>query len=676
MVRRMDHRFSIVLDTGQRRRHYFILKGKRFAVISTIRSSVAVAVLLVAFVLVRGQGVSQEAASSTAVNRDQTPAAGSVSKKEPNSSPAMNRTSETVPTTTDPLVRILAAKGILSTDEVRTIATDASSSEQRDRLAVLLRNKGVLSETEFEYLRTVNPLETGRATALAKPEKPLAPDVNAPAAGQPNPAPKGNAAFAPVRLLPIDLPKREGLIPDIKLGSGAQLKLYGFFKTSLIHDSSSPQGNDFPLPLLAVDTGPDTSPEFHIRARGLRIGANFEWLDPAPKTVITGKLEFDFEGNFARVNNRNTSSIRSSAASIRVAWVRIDRRITERVSGFALFGQDWTPFASSTLPPLIENTNFGGPGFGAAYQRAAQARFGFRFNAGGARSWKFAPEFALVVPAFGNLPANLADQLGYGERQGADSQQPGIEGRLVTEFQLDRATGVAPAEFIVSFEHARRRAIVTAASVPAAFRTSFPGGVNVDSNSYGYSVEIQLPTRIVTVMSKYYGGADLRFFGAGQLLSNFNETAGLTATATAPSIDGASTVVFGLQSGVPSVAPQRPVRAAGGFISVGFPLSRLFGADPKGRNAGWSAVLYYGFDAAKASDARRFSPVRGKSDLLLGNISYKLNSLITFAYEQGLYRTRSANNSIFDFGGLPLLRGIPSRAAHNIRSEFTTVFSF
>ena len=212
--------------------------------------------------------------------------------------------------------------------------------------------------------------------------------------------------------------------------------------------------------------------------------------------------------------------------------------------------------------------------------------------------------------------------------------------------------------------------------MPAAFRAAFPSGVAVGSNSDGYTVEIQLPTRFVTMMGKYYGGSDLRFFAAGQLLSNFNDTAGLTSTATATSIDGASTVVFGLRSGVPTVAPQRPVRAAGGFVSFGFPLSRIFAADPKGRNAGWTAVLYYGFDEAKSRDARRFSPVRGKSDLFLGNLQYKLNGLITFAYEQGLYRTRAANNSVFDFGGLPLLRGIPSRSAHNVRSEFATIFSF
>ena len=128
--------------------------------------------------------------------------------------------------------------------------------------------------------------------------------------------------------------------------------------------------------------------------------------------------------------------------------------------------------------------------------------------------------------------------------------------------------------------------------MPAAFKAAFPSGVDVSSNSNGYSAEFQLPTHFVTVVGKYYGGFDLRFFFAGQLLSNFNDTSGLTSTATAPSIDGASTVVFGVLNGVPVVAPQRPVRAQGGFVQIGFPLSRIFNADPNGRNAGWTAYLY------------------------------------------------------------------------------------
>ena len=571
---------------------------------------------------------------------------------------------------TDPLVRVLLTKGLLTTEEARSITMKASPAEQRDRLATLLRDKGVISASEFEAVRTVAPNENVALKTMNADYRSSAPEKPA-AAPQPSP-PTVIAAVAPVRLLGIDTPKREGLIPDIRLGTGARLKLYGIFKTSFIHDSSSPQGNDFPLPLLAADTGPNNSPEFHLRARGLRLGANFEWLDPTPQITLTGKIEFDFEGDFTRANNRNISSIRSSQPSIRLAWVRIDRWFNDKTSAFALFGQDWAPFVSSTMPNMIENTNFGGLGYGAAYTRIPQARFGFNHKFGGWRDFRFGPEIAIVLPAFGDLPTDVTNQTGFGERQGADSQQPGVQGRAVFQWQLDKAASVSPAQFIVSFEHARRRAIVTAANVPAAFRAAFPSGAEVGSSSNGFSVEMQLPTRFVTVVSKYYDGSDLRFFFAGQLLSNFNDTARLTGTASAASIDGASTVVFGLLNGLPVVAPQRPVRGQGGFIQFGFPLSRIFNADPKGRNAGWTAYLYYGDDQATARDARRFGARGARSDLFSGNIQYKWNQWITFAYEQGYYRTRADNRA----GILPLFRGIPSFTAHNIRSEFAAIFTF
>src|SRR5690242_2727329 len=53
----------------------------------------------------------------------------------------------------DPLVRVLQAKGILTETEARAITSNASPAEQRDRLAALLRDKGVISATEFEAIR-------------------------------------------------------------------------------------------------------------------------------------------------------------------------------------------------------------------------------------------------------------------------------------------------------------------------------------------------------------------------------------------------------------------------------------------------------------------------------------------------------------------------------------------
>src|SRR5689334_11492725 len=54
----------------------------------------------------------------------------------------------------DPLVRVLQAKGILTDTEARAITSNASPAEQRDRLAALLRDKGVISATDFESIRT------------------------------------------------------------------------------------------------------------------------------------------------------------------------------------------------------------------------------------------------------------------------------------------------------------------------------------------------------------------------------------------------------------------------------------------------------------------------------------------------------------------------------------------
>ena len=64
-----------------------------------------------------------------------------------------------------------------------------------------------------------------------------------------------------------------------------------------------------------LNTGPTNDPEFHLKARSSRIGANFEWPDISPKVTLTGSIEGDFEGNFSEVDNRDVSSIRSSMLS-------------------------------------------------------------------------------------------------------------------------------------------------------------------------------------------------------------------------------------------------------------------------------------------------------------------------------------------------------------------------
>jgi len=583
----------------------------------------------------------------------------------------------------DPLIKILLSKGLISQAEAEALAASASPAEQRDRLATLLLSKGIISAAELDTIRPANsPVPTVNAALKTEPPT-VAKTSPAPVAQT---APAVIPAIAPIRVLQLEGTKRDGLIPDIKLGSGAKIKLYGFFKVSAVSDTSNPSGTDFPLPGFLNDSGPDGSPQFHIKARAFRFGANFEWLDPAPKTTITGKVELDFEGDFPRTVNRNISSIRSSQPSIRLAWMRIDHAISEKTSAFVLFGQDWTPFASSTSPNTIETTGFQ-LGYGNIYTRQPQIRTGANFLLSKNRSVRFQPEFAIALSGSGNTPANVADQLGFGERQGPDSNLPEFQGRFVLQFQLDKAPGVVPAQLITSWMYGRRTAILRRQDVPTAFQGAFPNGAEVSSNRYGYTAEFQLPTRYATLIGKYYTGADLRYYFGGQLYSIYNDTAGLTGVVTAPSIDGASTVAFGFDNGQAVIADQNPIRAQGGFIELGLPLSRIFGVDPKSRAAGFTANIHYGIDQANARDARRLlgntlNPIglpvtaaganRGTSTAAFYNILYKYNPFVTFAFEQTYFQTRALNNS----GALPLFRGIPSRQTQNIRSEFATIFSF
>jgi hypothetical protein len=188
--------------------------------------------------------------------------------------------------------------------------------------------------------------------------------------------------------------------------------------------------------------------------------------------------------------------------------------------------------------------------------------------------------------------------------------------------------------------------------------------------------EIQLPTRFVTVIAKYYNGNDLRYYFGGQIFGPFNGTGGFApgSTATAPSLDGSTLVAFGTRGGVPVIANSLPPRAQGGFVNLGFPLSRIFNADPAGRNAGWAFYAHYGYDQVLARDVRREGGGREKGDLMAGTLQYKMNNWVTFVLEESNYRTRAL--PLTSTGNFPLFAGRPMRDWHDFRSEFGPLFTF
>jgi len=691
-------------------------------------------------------------------------------------------------TAPNPLVQLLQNKGVLTVQEATAINQAATPAEQQSRLTQLLYSKGLITQDEY---KTTAAAEASRAAESNGTWLPAAAHVSAgdpgAAMAMPPQAPAAPAVIpgvAPVRVLTNDPPKAGGMIPDLKLGSGAKVKLYGFVKSTAAYDSSNPYGIDFELPGLGgivgatfptdvptgltspftaglagvgnSDSGPNGSPTFYLKGSATRMGANFEWPDLAGgNNTLTGRIEADFEGNFSRSQNRNVSSVRTRMLALRLAWARIDHKFDDATTGFILFGMDWAPFGSSTQANLLETTG-GAAYFGGMYEREAQIRFGLWHDFGGSSNFKIGIEPALAQPGFGNNSTDVGDQLGVSERDGINSVRPEVSGRVVFQWQLDKARGVAPAQIIFSGMNAKRVEIVNRAANSAAdcaasgvagtgcvagavtsLLATFPHGAEPSSNRWGADAEIQLPTRYATLVGKYYTGADLKYYFAGQVFGVFNDNR--IGLQNAPGTIGTGGVVmcninptncpnaFNIDAEAPNAAfgwnaaaaawqivPQRPVRTVGGFAQIAFPLSRIFDANPAGRNAGWTIAFTYGTDQAKARDVRAAAGPQGaingtgttggllangyvansngsrdRSDMGAMTLVWKFNQFVSFNLESSVYLTRSTciggNGTTtgvilasFDSASCAgtLFRAEPARYWHDFRNEFGPVFTF
>lgn len=647
---------------------------------------------------------------------------------------AMAQQQENHTTNNNPLAVLLQSKGILSPDEVAMVSQASSPEEANARLAQLLVEKGLISQQE--YATTVAPVNMHSSgprllNALLHPWSSTQsfPALQATNPGAP-PPPPFIPAVAPVRVLPIDLPKQGGLIPDIHLGSGANVKLYGFFKASAIEDTASSGGptfgdQDWPLPMLiGGDTGPTSDPSFHLKARSARAGAQFEWVPKHSDFTITAKVEADFEGDYTDVSNRNISSVRSSQFDLRLAYMRLDHKLGD-LPWFAEFGQDWS-LMSSSLPSLFETTGLG-VAMGSMYERIPQFKTGVQFHAG---SLKIQPEFAIVLPVAASSALTEDQRTRFGDRAGSDSNQPGVESRIVFQFPLSHNwKGVAPAQFIVSGHHARMNEIIphaaqaatsvtctvlpctislfTTATTPnLGFTTSttilnatncatascnleqlFPIGTQVGNPQNVWTAEMQLPTPWVTWVTKFYKGDDLRFFFGGQLNDVWSNLVSndLFEVGNGVSESGRA-ILFGCAGGTTTGQPAdtvdcqgtpvqsaklQPVGGVGGFTELSFPLSRIFHADPEGHNAGWVLHLQYGTDRAKASDARGVGQNGlARTDLDTVSLTYKLNSWVSFVNETSYIVTRAAT------ADSKLFEGRHVTQAHDWRQEFGPIFTF
>ena len=604
----------------------------------------------------------------------------------------------------NPLVRVLQAKGILSADEAAQLAQASSASDAEQRIAKLLLIKGVISQADYDQtmgtpslVNASAPASSSASVVAAVYRVPVNNVVSvAPAKTPPPEGPKVVPAVSPLRVLPIDVPKQGGLIPDMKLGSGASMKLYGFFKASAVEDTASSGGptfgsNDFPLPLLLGDTGPTSDPQFHIKARSFRVGSQFEWVPKDSNLVLTGRVEADYEGDFTNQNSVNISSVRNGQFRTRLAWARLDTKLGGSLPWFAEFGQDWALYSTS-LPALYETTGTA-IGMGALWERVPMFRTGVQFHSG---DLKIQPEFAIVLPVAGSAGLTDEQRARFGDRVGAESNQPALESRVVLQFPISHSwQAVAPAQLIVSGHHARMNEILPASALPnnviagttgcaappCSVLTTFPHGVQVGNPQNIWTAEAQLPTPWVTWVTKFYQGDDMRFPFAGQLndvFADLNGTTSLGAANAALSFAGRS-IPFGCAGGTGTplncngspitIASLRPIRGEGGFSELSFPLSRIFHANPSGHNAGWVLHLAYGTDRAIARDSRKGNGLV-RTDLDTTSLTYKVNAWLSIIDEVSYIDTRAANR------GGKLFRGLPATQAHSWRNEFGTIFTF
>jgi hypothetical protein len=465
------------------------------------------------------------------------------------------------------LLGALVNKGVLNAGEAAAIR-NASPEAEFDLLVQALSRKGLLTAADLSAAPALASPQPAVAAAVPVPTaQPVSlsasvaeADASAPVTSQtqpqpgplpapaPPPAPAVVAAVAPLRVLPVDPPKKDGLNAAFKMGP-VKMTPYGFIKATGVYDSSSPNGDDMPFPGLflsstsILNTGPTQDPEFHLKARSTRIGANVEWPDISSKIILTGKIEGDYEGNFSEVDNRDVSSIRSSAFQIRQAWARLDYAASDKTDIYFEGGQDWTLFGSTALPNILETTALG-YWYGDIYERSPQFQFGLVQKVGSSsRNFKIAPTFAIMMPSTGQIEKlgslGLQGQIGQGEREGADSARPEFEGRLAVQFQLDKAPAVAPAQIFWSGFRSRDEEIVTnsaytttaaycAANVLiCSYQSAFPNGFTSSSKMYGNQLGVQLPTRWFTLVASAYFGGDLRFFFGGQVNTFFTDVGGL-----------------------------------------------------------------------------------------------------------------------------------------------------
>src|SRR4051812_36805736 len=143
--------------------------------------------------------------------------------------------------TMDSLLNLMLSKGVLSSAEVAGLR-GIPANQQMTPLLSLLAKKGVLSQDEVSVLLTSVASPQSVVVSATASRSGFVQTTSSPPLAKAPDKPAVIAAVAPLRVLPVDPPKKDGMIPDLKLGP-VKVKPYGMIKASVIYDTSSPRGD-------------------------------------------------------------------------------------------------------------------------------------------------------------------------------------------------------------------------------------------------------------------------------------------------------------------------------------------------------------------------------------------------------------------------------------------------
>jgi len=330
---------------------------------------------------------------------------------------------------------------------------------------------------------------------------------------------------------------------------------------------------------------------------------------------------------------------------------------------------------------------------------------GVQFKAG---VLQIQPEFAITLPIAGTSTLTDEQRARFGDRAGAESNQPGVQGRIVFSSRCTTGKESCPRSLSSAARTRRSTTSFPARRSPPRLRRGRPGSQHLRARGH----RVRSPVAHGRMLDPRLLPAGNSEFLPAECLDHRNPAADalghvggqFTRATTCASSSAANSTTSSPTSTAPPKLERAPLSAAepscwlprrlpvqappstatatrltfpssnpladwAAFAEMSFPLSRIFHANLEGYNSGWVLHLTYSTDRANAADVRHGNGL-ARTDLDTGSITYKLNKWVTFVDRSQLHQHSAATAHSKLFAGQLVTQ------AHNWRNEFGPVFVF